>query len=262
MQDAPPPRPISSVPPRCPKCGSSLSAAHPEAIAAGTWICDTASCDFAAPLLPSKRAANAVEELLTTLDQRFRDELLNCTQEEMEAKNWFFRFDPKSSLGQSLYEFHKALELLGSQARRWEEHHHGTRCVVERVAQKYLAPRIRQFIADGKLGAPGTDPILTCVYCGQAYPPGTPTHGAPILTAHIRVCKEHPMRKLELDLSLVRSALAGIVGTKGDDAGELDALEAAMRIFPGVESDKIVSLNAIHALRQTLPTDAPEVAAE
>ena len=41
--------------------------------------------------------------------------------------------------------------------------------------------------------------IVTCVYCGHRYPEGTPPHGAKILTEHIRVCKKHPMRKLEIE---------------------------------------------------------------
>lgn len=39
--------------------------------------------------------------------------------------------------------------------------------------------------------------ILTCVYCGMAYPEGTPPHGAKVLTDHIRACEKHPMRALE-----------------------------------------------------------------
>ena len=35
---------------------------------------------------------------------------------------------------------------------------------------------------------------LTCVYCGHAYPPGTPAHGSPVLTAHIAACEKHPLR--------------------------------------------------------------------
>lgn len=38
---------------------------------------------------------------------------------------------------------------------------------------------------------------LTCVYCGHAYPPGTPAHGSDTLTAHISTCEKHPMRLLE-----------------------------------------------------------------
>ena len=42
-----------------------------------------------------------------------------------------------------------------------------------------------------------SDRILTCAYCGQAYPPGTPASGVPALTAHIKTCAKHPMRELE-----------------------------------------------------------------
>lgn len=42
-----------------------------------------------------------------------------------------------------------------------------------------------------------TTQTLTCVYCGQMYPPNTPTHGSEVLTEHIKVCEKHPMRKLE-----------------------------------------------------------------
>ena len=42
------------------------------------------------------------------------------------------------------------------------------------------------------------DHTITCVYCGQAYPEHTPTHGADVkvLTNHIKVCSKHPMKKL------------------------------------------------------------------
>lgn len=36
--------------------------------------------------------------------------------------------------------------------------------------------------------------IVTCVYCGHAYPPGTPTANHPLLTRHIAQCEKHPMR--------------------------------------------------------------------
>lgn len=41
--------------------------------------------------------------------------------------------------------------------------------------------------------------VLTCVYCGQEYPPGSPTHGAEVLTAHIKVCLKHPLRQAEAE---------------------------------------------------------------
>lgn len=47
--------------------------------------------------------------------------------------------------------------------------------------------------------------VLTCVYCGHAYPPGSPTHGSDTLTEHIKVCEKHPLREA-LD-ALARIAL-------------------------------------------------------
>jgi len=85
--------------------------------------------------------------------------------------------------------------------------------------------------------------ILTCVYCGMAYPVGTPTHGAQVLTDHIKVCEKHPMRKL-------RDALAGLVGASTKD--ELEEMEFTLRSLPAPEADKIVMINAIHALIDTL----------
>lgn len=49
--------------------------------------------------------------------------------------------------------------------------------------------------------------ILTCVYCGHAYPEGTPPHGSQILTDHIRVCEKHPLRDAERQLAEAREAV-------------------------------------------------------
>jgi len=83
---------------------------------------------------------------------------------------------------------------------------------------------------------------LTCVYCGMAYPEGTPPHGAQILTDHIKVCEKHPMRKL-------RDALAGLVGASTKE--ELEAMELALRSLPAPEVDKVAMINAIHVLIET-----------
>jgi hypothetical protein len=50
--------------------------------------------------------------------------------------------------------------------------------------------------------------VLTCVYCGQQYPQGTPAAGAQVLTNHIRVCPQHPMRALETELRSLRHEVA------------------------------------------------------
>lgn len=91
---------------------------------------------------------------------------------------------------------------------------------------------------------------LTCVYCGMAYPEGTPPHGAQILTDHIKVCEKHPMRRAEATISKLRNALADFVGASTKE--ELEAMELVLRSTPAVGSDKIVALNAIHVLIETI----------
>ena len=93
--------------------------------------------------------------------------------------------------------------------------------------------------------------VLTCVYCGHEYPQETPSWGNEVLTEHIRVCPKHPMRKAEADMTLLRNALAGLVGAS--DKAELEQMELAVRVLPAPDADKIASLNAIHALLATLP---------
>lgn len=64
----------------------------------------------------------------------------------------------------------------------------------------------------------------------------------------LRVNGEHEAVKSKL-----RKALAGIVGvTESESAKDLEVLEMAIRANPACEEDRIVSLNAIHALRDTL----------
>ena len=75
------------------------------------------------------------------------------------------------------------------------------------------------------------------------YPEGTPPHGSKILTDHIKVCQKHPMAKL-------RKALSDMVGASTRE--ELEQMELALRAMPGVEQDKIVAINAIHALLETV----------
>ncbi len=43
----------------------------------------------------------------------------------------------------------------------------------------------------------GVHQILTCAYCGHAYPKGTAASGVKVLTDHLTVCEKHPMRQLE-----------------------------------------------------------------
>jgi len=93
--------------------------------------------------------------------------------------------------------------------------------------------------------------ILTCVYCGEEYPAGTPASGADIqvLTDHIRICKKHPLRKAEEAILKLRRALIQIIGS--DDKTELERLVLAIRSTIAPEQDKAYVIDAIHALLDT-----------
>ena len=89
-------------------------------------------------------------------------------------------------------------------------------------------------------------PTLTCVYCGAEYPEGTPPHGSKVLTDHIKVCDKHPLRAAEVTILKLKEALEGLVGAS--DKESLELMEMALRVMPGIERDKIASINAIHIL--------------
>lgn len=77
--------------------------------------------------------------------------------------------------------------------------------------------------------------VMTCAFCGQTYPPGTPAARQPILTAHIRGCPQHPMRELEVECAELRTALAELAGFEGEDEAFVAATErafAVLRKFP------------------------------
>ena len=53
--------------------------------------------------------------------------------------------------------------------------------------------------------------VLTCVYCGHAYPPGTPASGSDALTAHIKTREKHPLREAEARCEKLEKALRDLV---------------------------------------------------
>lgn len=94
-----------------------------------------------------------------------------------------------------------------------------------------------------------TTTTLTCVYCSKEYPPGTPSHGAQVLTDHIRVCEKHPMRALQQERDKLRAALLQMVGV--ETVEELKAMEAAIRLTPAPAADKATIIDTLHLLIAT-----------
>ncbi len=85
-----------------------------------------------------------------------------------------------------------------------------------------------------------TERTLTCVYCGKAYPPGTPAHGSSVLTEHIKACTKHPLRQAERKLDRQYALLAwvydALVQGEGEEPSALfKALHHEFRGEPWVE---------------------------
>lgn len=102
--------------------------------------------------------------------------------------------------------------------------------------------------------------ILTCVYCGMEYPQDTPASGDKVLTDHIRSCPKHPLSAAEEKIKKLRAALVGIVGS--DKKEELEEMENTVRTFMLTgnvpQKDAVNSINAIHAILETMEESIPE----
>lgn len=88
-----------------------------------------------------KDVADVISGILT----RTRVRLVEMNQVDLE-RFWFFQYDESRSKVANTYEFYKMLNLYGSKCRQWEDMHNGSACVVERVRDTYLLPKIEQFI--------------------------------------------------------------------------------------------------------------------
>lgn len=94
--------------------------------------------------------------------------------------------------------------------------------------------------------------VLTCVYCGHEYPQDTPAAGDQVLTDHIRICPQHPLRKAEAAIRSLRSALEGVVGVR--EPGDLSALAAELLTLAAPAEEKAVMLEAVRVLLATHET--------
>jgi hypothetical protein len=89
-----------------------------------------------------KEIGNVINGILAGAEK----ELQEMPESQLEDY-WFFKWDDTKSKEWNTYQFHDLLKLYGGQCRRWEEKHNGSCCVVERVRDKYLMPKIREFVS-------------------------------------------------------------------------------------------------------------------
>jgi len=86
-----------------------------------------------------------IGDVLTTIGRRADEELL-ALDETTLAGQWYWRWEAGRSIEWNIYRFSDVLEMHKRRCRRWEEHHNGSCCVVERVRDKYVMPRVREFL--------------------------------------------------------------------------------------------------------------------
>ena len=96
--------------------------------------------------MKKKELIEKLKEVTGQILTQSHKELMAKTQEQLEDY-WHFDFNKGSEdLDWYCYKFFKSLELYKSFCRRWEEEKNGFVCVVERVREKYLLPKIRIFL--------------------------------------------------------------------------------------------------------------------
>lgn len=88
-----------------------------------------------------------IAEVITSMAESFDAELLAKSADEI-ASEWYWKWDDRRGADWNTYKFSDILELHKRRWRRWEEHHNGSCCVVERVRDKYVMPRVREFLAE------------------------------------------------------------------------------------------------------------------
>lgn len=93
-----------------------------------------------------EKMKDEIGAVLMGMVKRFDAEIVALTEEQLESR-WFFRYEDKMSTTWNMYKFYDCLTMYASACRRWEEHHNGSCCVVERTRDKYIFPKIRAFEA-------------------------------------------------------------------------------------------------------------------
>lgn len=87
-----------------------------------------------------------VGKAITGMVRAFEAEYAAMSEADLLGR-WFFKYQPEKSLAWNMWHFYDKLALFAGSCRRWEEMHNGSACVVERVRDKYVIPRIQEFEA-------------------------------------------------------------------------------------------------------------------
>lgn len=87
-----------------------------------------------------------IGEMIKSLNATFDEELYSTPEDQLEKEYYHFNWENDRSILWNIYQFSDSLELYKRFCRRWEEKHNGSCCVVERVRDTYLMPKIKEFL--------------------------------------------------------------------------------------------------------------------
>lgn len=93
---------------------------------------EASGADASRRVIMSDINAADIGEVLASLSRQVKSDLFSLTQEQLQNQ-WFWQWDERGGIEWNLCKFSDRLEMYKSRCRRWEEHHNGNECVVERV---------------------------------------------------------------------------------------------------------------------------------
>ena len=100
------------------------------------------------------------KNILDTIAEGFDEDLFAKQEKDLE-QYFFWEWDENFSVEWNTYEFYERLGLYNRFCRRWEEHKSGSCCIVERVRDKYLISKIRNFLSELEPRMSHCDKLLT-----------------------------------------------------------------------------------------------------
>jgi hypothetical protein len=108
--------------------------------------------------MPLPEVPNNTENNMTVDEQEIKKAIIGMAakaasellalDEDALAATWFWRWDKNESVEHNTCEFSDDLDAYKRRCRGWEEHHNGCGCVVERVRDKYLIPKVEEFLEE------------------------------------------------------------------------------------------------------------------
>lgn len=87
-----------------------------------------------------------LRHLFNNITNNYQLELASITDANDLEQFWLFKYNTARTQEQNMYEFYSMLNIYQRRCRDWESMHHGTSCVVERVRDQYLMPKIKEFL--------------------------------------------------------------------------------------------------------------------